>query len=212
MLRCLVRLMYQDSIKSHILISSDIESEVKNLELKLKPHRVVTFIQDEFKLEDAKAVVAEAYISEAQTKYIILGAKNFNIVSQNSLLKIIEEPPRNIEFIIISPTKSNLLVTIRSRLPLINGVKNHENITLDIDLAKIDYADIFRFLKDNSKIKKGEAKELVESLFYRATVVDKLILSIEQLDNFDKAYRLLELNSRPQSVLSLILMGFVGER
>ena len=204
--------MFQDSIKSHILISTDIESEVTRLESELKPSRVVTFLRDDFKLEDAKAVVSESYISEANVKYIILAAHSFNIVSQNSLLKIIEEPPRNIEFIIISPTKSNLLSTIRSRLPLINGTTTHEVLTIDMNLSRIDYADIFKFLKDNARVKKSEAKGLVEALYYRATVVDKLILSLEQLEIFDKAYRLLELNSRPQSVLSLILMSFVGER
>jgi len=212
MLLCLVRLMFQDSTKSHILISTDIEFEVTRLESELKPSRVVTFLRDDFKLEDAKAVVSESYISEANIKYIILAAHTFNIISQNSLLKIIEEPPKNIEFIIISPTKSNLLSTIRSRLPLINGTTTHEVLIIDMNLSRIDYADIFQFLKDNARVKKSEAKGLVEALYYRATVVDKLILSLEQLEIFDKAYRLLELNSRPQSVLSLILMSFVGER
>jgi DNA polymerase-3 subunit delta' len=39
-----------------------------------------------------------------------------------------------------------------------------------------------------------------------------LILSFEQLENFDRAYRLLELNSRPQTVLAQILMSFVGDK
>lgn len=201
-----------DNTKGHILISTDIESEFERLEQELKPNRVVGFIREKFLIEDAKAVVAESYISESQTKYIILGAQEFNSVSQNSLLKVIEEPPRNIEFIIISPTKSNLLPTVRSRMPILKGETTHEVETVDINLARIDYAQIFAFLKTNARIKKGEAKSLVEALYYRATVIDMLILSSNQLDNFDKAYRLLELNSRPQSVLAMILMSFVGEK
>ena len=201
-----------DSRKSHILISTDIESEFHRLELELKPNRVVGFIEDDFKIEHAKAVVAEAYISESQTKYIILGANTFNNVSQNSLLKVFEEPPRNIEFIIISPTKSNLLPTVRSRLPIIKGETTHSVLELDLNLARIDYAQIFAFLKENSRIKKSDAKSLLEAIYYRATVVDMLILSTSQLENFDKAYRLLELNSRAQSVLAMILMSFARER
>lgn len=212
MQRCLVRLMLAHKVKSHILISSDIESELTRLKEELKPSRVVSFIRDDFKLEDAKAVVSQSYISESQTKYIILGANSFNAVSQNSLLKILEEPPRNIEFIIISQTKSNLLPTIRSRLPLMKGISTHKDISIDLNLSRIDYAHVFSFLKENARVKKSDAKELVEALYYRATVVDELILSLEQLENFDKAYRLLELNSRPQSVLAMILMSFVGER
>lgn len=201
-----------NQIKSHILISSDIEAEIEKLKLELRPNRVVTFLRDDFKIEDAKAVISESYISESNIKYILLGAKNFNTISQNSLLKILEEPPTNIEFIIISPNKSNLLPTIRSRLPLKKGIIEHQNISLDINLAKINYEEIFKFLKENARVSKLDAKNLLEALYHRATVIDKLILSLEQLDNFDKAYRLLELNSRPQSVLAMILMSFVGER
>jgi len=199
-------------VKSHILISSDIEREVSRLSDELKPNRVVTFIRDDFKIEDAKAVVAEAYISESQVKYIILGASSFNSVSQNSLLKVLEEPPRNIEFIIISSTKSNLLPTVRSRLPLLKGITTHKEYSIELNLARVDYGEVFKFLKDNARIKKSEAKELVEAIYFRATVTDMLILSAQQLENFDKAYRLLELNSRPQSVLCMILMSFVGEK
>jgi DNA polymerase-3 subunit delta' len=195
--------------KGHILISSDIEYEFERLKIALHPHRVVGFIEEKFLIEHAKAVVAEAYISESQTKYIVLGALEFNAVSQNSLLKVFEEPPRNIEFIIITPTKSNLLPTVRSRLPILKGKTSIKEYECELNLASLDYDAIFSFLKTNARVSKNDAKNIIESLYNRATVVDMLILSQHQLDNFDKAYRLLELNSRPQSVLALVLMGFI---
>lgn len=201
-----------DFKKSHILISTNIEAEFERLKEQLKPSRVVGFIEDEFKIEHAKAVVAEAYISESDTKYLILGANNFNTTSQNSLLKALEEPPRNIEFIIISATKSNLLPTVRSRMPIYKGENIHATQEISLNLARVEYAQVFEFLKTNARAKKNEAKELIEALYHRATVVDKLILTSSQLENFDMAYRLLELNSRPQSVLAMILMSFVGEK
>ena len=69
---------------------------------------------------------------------------------------------------------------------------------------------IFAFLKEHERLGKHEAKALLEALFHRAVVVDKLILSTYQLECFDKAYRLLEVNSRPQSVFALVLMSFMG--
>ena len=201
-----------NQIKGHILISTDVEEEASRLEDELKPSRVVKFIEENFKIEHAKAVLAEAYISESQTKYIVLAAQEFTAVAQNSLLKLLEEPPRNIEFIIISPTKSNLLPTVRSRLPILKVNTTHEMQEVNLNLSRIDYAQVFSFLKENARIKKFEAKELLKALFYRATVTDMLILTPLQLDNFDKAYRLLELNSRPQSVLAMVVMSFVRER
>ncbi|WP_324171241.1 DNA polymerase III subunit delta' [Sulfurimonas sp.] len=196
-------------VKGHILITSDIEVEFYKLQESLKPHRVVGFLEDKFLLEHAKAVLAESYISESITKYIILGSADFNVISQNSLLKIFEEPPRNIEFIIITPTKSNLIPTVRSRLPILKGKKNAKTYECELNLARLSYENIFVFLKENARISRNDAKFLIESLYYRATVVDMLILSKKQLDNFDKAYRLLELNSKPQNILTLVLMGFI---
>lgn len=201
-----------DSKRSHILISTEIKSEFEKLVAELKPNRVVGFIEDDFKLEHAKAVVAEAYISESETKYIIVGALTFGNEAQNSLLKILEEPPRNIEFIIISPTKSNLLPTVRSRLPIVIGEKKQKKIEVELNLARVDYAEVFAFLKASARITKIEAKELVEALYHKATVADMLILSTRQLESFERAHKLLELNSRPQSVLAELVMGFAGDK
>ena len=199
--------------KGHILISSDIESNFERLKNELHPSRVVGFIEEgDFKIEHAKAVISESYISESQVKYIVLGAKNYNTISQNALLKVLEEPPRNIEFIIISPTKSNLLPTVRSRLPIIKGDVEHEVLDVNLNLLRADYSEFFAFLKENARVGKDDAKLLVEAIYHRAIIIDKLLLSEQQLENFDKAYRLLELNSKPQNVLSMLLMSFVSEK
>ncbi len=199
-------------LKGHILISSEIESEIERLQEELSVSRVVVFFEENFKIEHAKLVMQEAYISEASVKYIIIAATEFTVVAQNSLLKLLEEPPTHIEFIIISPTKSNLLPTVRSRLPILKREQSHEKRVLNIHLARLDYREVFAFLKEHARISKNEAKDLVEALFFQATVVDKLILSERQLENFDKAFRLINLNSRPQSVLAMLLMSFHGER
>ncbi|MDF1874368.1 DNA polymerase III subunit delta' [Sulfurimonas sp. SAG-AH-194-I05] len=206
-------MLLHENKKSHIVLSSEIEAYFEKLQEELSPHRVIGFLEEtEFKLDNAKAVIKEAYISESQTKYLVLGANSFNSVSQNSLLKILEEPPKNIEIIIITPSKSNLLATVRSRLPIVKGDVNHEAPKIDLNLLRIDYAHVFTFLKANVRVSKVDAKQLVEAIYYRATVVDKLLLSKKQLNNFDMAYRLLELNSKPQNVFSMLLMSFVGER
>ncbi len=199
-------------VKGHILIASEIETEIERLQEELMPHRVVAFFEENFKIEHAKLVTQEAYISESSVKYIILGATEFTTVAQNALLKLLEEPPKNIEFIIISPTKSNLLPTVRSRLPILKIEQAHTNETLTINLARVDYKEVFAFLKEHARVSKNEAKALVEALFFQATVVEQLILNDRQLENFDKAYRLLDLNARPQSVFALLLMSFSGER
>ena len=207
MLLCLVRLMLAHN-NSYILISNDIENEFNRIKDELKPLRVIPFLTDEFKIEDAKAVIAQAYISESELKYIVLGANSFNAISQNALLKILEEPPKNVAFIIITPIKSNLLPTIRSRLPIIKGKIVKDSVDVDLNLARLNYDEVFNFLKENARVTKSQAKLLIEAIFKKATIDYKIVLNEDQLNRFDMAYRLLELNSKPQNVLSMVLMGF----
>lgn len=199
---------------SHIILSDDIELEVELLESRVSDFRVVKFVftDESFKIEHAKAVLAESYLSESSTKYIVIASYDITDIAQNSLLKLLEEPPKNIEFIIITSTKSSLLPTVRSRLPILKQTHSHRQKSLELNLLRLDYAEVFAFLKEHSRVKKEDAKVLVEAIFYRATVVDMLILTEKQLQNFDRAFRLLTLNSRPQSVLAMLLMSFARER
>lgn len=202
--------MYLDNqICSGIIISSDIENEVALLQEEFENNRVVVFMEDSFKIEHVKAVTAEAYISEEHKKYILIAAKNINNISQNALLKLLEEPPENICFIIIVESKSVLLNTVKSRLPILKNSLQHKHASIELDFTKIDNETIFKFLKANERLKKDEAKELLQALYFRATVVDKLILTRHQLKCFEQGYQLLELNAQTLPVLSLVLMSFI---
>ncbi len=50
---------------------------------------------------------------------IIENAHQMNVQAANSLLKVMEEPPQNTHFILISPTEQSVLKTLRSRSQLI---------------------------------------------------------------------------------------------
>ena len=201
-----------DIVRGHILVTTDLQAATEELKERLAPARVVLFREESFKIEAAKAVMQEAYISESAIKYIVIAAVEFTTVAQNALLKILEEPPANIEFIVVTPNKANLLPTVRSRLPLVHKEHYHRKTDPKIRLQQLDYRDLFAFLKEHARISKNEAKALVEGLFFQATQQEKLLLSAEQLENFEKAYRLLDLNSRPQSVFAFLLMSFTKER
>ncbi|XPV54940.1 MAG: hypothetical protein ACNI3H_02325 [Halarcobacter ebronensis] len=56
-------------------------------------------------------------MSTNEKKYLFLCGTTFRSEAQNSLLKVLEEPPKNIVFIIITTPKSTILPTIFSRMP-----------------------------------------------------------------------------------------------
>jgi len=197
--------------KGGIVIAERYEELAKSFEEELKPLRSILFLREDFKVEDAKEVIAEAYRSEETQKTLILGAKSFTVPAQNALLKILEEPPKNIVFLLLAPNKSTFLPTVRSRLRLIHDHQPKVYEALNLTLGSLDLQGMFNFVKDHSSLKKHDAKDLIEALLYHAVHIENLSLTSAQLESFDKAFRLIELNSRFQTVLVMILMNFLKE-
>ncbi len=72
--------------------------------------------------EQARSIVSDAYIKPFESKkkvYIINDGAKLNDFSQNCLLKILEEPPEYVVFIIIATSESVLLQTVLSRCTLV---------------------------------------------------------------------------------------------
>ena len=199
---------------STILIVNDIETTLSELLPNYPIHstRIIKNEEkEEFLLIQATQAIKEAYIATSETKYIFLCGSTFRKEAQNSLLKILEEPPRNVVFIIITNSKSSLLPTIYSRLPykyLKKSILKNESI---LDINKLDLKDIYNFLKDNQKISKQEAKEIVESILMKVNN-QKIKLSHKELDFFSKSIKLLELNSRPINVLTTLLLSMANQK
>ena len=199
---------------SSILIVNDIEVTLTELLPNYPIHstRIIKNEEkEEFLLIQANQAIKEAYIASSEKKYIFLCGSTFRKEAQNSLLKILEEPPKNVVFIIITNSKSSLLPTIYSRLPykyLKKSVLKNESI---LDINKLDLKDIYNFLKDNQKISKQEAKEIVESILIKVNN-QKIKLSHKELDFFSKSIKLLELNSRPINVLTTLLLSLANQK
>lgn len=84
----------------------------------------------EYSIDDIKNLIKETKIFNPQTRiYFLDNFDNSSIPAQNSFLKLLEEPPPNVQFILSSDNKNNLLPTIVSRTKIIKLKKaNHENI------------------------------------------------------------------------------------
>jgi len=202
-------------INAHIRISDDIEREYESVAQEIATDtlaRSVKFIKDDFKLEDAKAVVAEAYIAEEHRKYIIFGAKKFHSEAQNSLLKILEEPPENIIFIIIATSKAALLPTIRSRLSIHNNAQSLHYEKIAIDTRRLDNATLFSFIKKYESLKSHEAKAFLQQLLHHITQIEGRTLTLEQTEAFERAFYLVNLNGRFQVILVHLMMTFLPQK
>lgn len=74
----------------------------------------------EFSIDDIKNLIKETKIFNPQTRVYFLQNFNFSsIPAQNSFLKLLEEPPSNVQFVLSTDNKNNLLPTIVSRTKII---------------------------------------------------------------------------------------------
>jgi DNA polymerase-3 subunit delta' len=196
---------------STIVVSQDLGFAKKSVLEGLGSSLVRTYFADEieksgeFKIELAKEVIREAYIAEESTKYLILSALNYNTIVQNALLKLLEEPPRNIIFILIVRNKTALLPTIRSRLNIETLQSNMPKYELGISLKRLSLDDIFLFLKKHRHTSRDELKQIIETIL-KTALQNGVKLSSNELDMYDKSLDLTMLNSRPQNILSYLLL------
>ncbi|RKO65087.1 DNA polymerase III subunit delta' [Campylobacter sp. P255] len=158
----------------------------------------------------ARAIMKESYMAEAHAKIIVILAKSFREEAQNFLLKLFEEPPKNVYFIIVAPSKNVFLPTILSRFMIEKHKIQREKISLNLDLKKMDLANVLAFLKKYENIDKQECLELISALSYECFKQD-IKLNDEEIDFFYKAYELAKLNAKPSVLLSTIVL-FLHER
>ena len=167
-------------------------------------------VPNEFLLEDARAVEKESYIAESSEKIIVLMAHSFRHEAQNFLLKLLEEPPKNIKFLIVVPSKNLLLPTIKSRLICEKRKKQKVEMKLDLELEKLDLKMIYEFLKENENLDKNTLGELIIKLSRESLKVKDF--SEEELEFFYEAYELSKLNSKAQILLATLLLNLYEKK
>ncbi|OCL82826.1 MULTISPECIES: DNA polymerase III subunit delta' [Arcobacteraceae] len=197
--------------RSSILVVNSIDTALDEI-LKFYPSHYTRVIKNseksEFQILDAQNALKEAYIATNETKYIFLCGSTFRIEAQNSLLKVLEEPPLNIVFILLVESKSSILPTIHSRLLYKNLKTTHIENNLDLNIKHLDLKTLYNFIKENQRISKEDAIKLVSKILLKANE-DKVSLGKKELDNFNKSISLLELNSRPINVLTHLLLSIL---
>ncbi len=193
-------------MEAKIVTCADMEYAKNQILSSIDSKLTKVYFSDEFKVDDAKMVMREAYIAEESIKHLIIVATTYRIEAQNALLKLLEEPPRNIVFILIAKSKTALLPTIRSRMQIESVAFEKEPFVLEIDIAKMELGDIFNFLKKNKNISKIVLKDTIETMLKVSLIGAKIKLRESELVLFNKSLLLAELNTRPQTILSTLLL------
>lgn len=133
------------------------------------------------KIDDIRFIREDAYIASSEGSYkfyILADADYLTVQAQNALIKILEEPPAKVIFIILCKSSLSLLETVRSRSQIFKiGSENvQESRSLEKDLAnsiahsglKNDRCEIIKLISSvpNDRLfLKNLIDDIIKSLF-----------------------------------------------
>jgi len=201
-------------LTSQVLITSDIEGTITTLESASTTERIIKILEGEksFSVNDAKLAIEKAYMASEEITVIILAAKAFSPLVQNKLLKVIEEPPTNKEFILLTESKSTILDTIKSRLPIIVLNEEKEEATLGLDLKQLSLDTVYEFIQTHKRTDAKAMKLLVERISKEAICSQGYDLDEKTLTLFSNAFLALDVGSPPQFVLNTLLLKLLARK
>lgn len=225
-------------LTSQVIISAQIEKTILELEALRRDESIIVFIspsmkkvldpdeetpnppgvqrivseRESFRVEDAKVVLEKAYLASEKETVIILAAESFTPIIQNKLLKVIEEPPKNKIFILLTQSKSTILPTIKSRLPVTvqSEVKSEE--ALGLDLKQLSLASVYEFTQTHKRTDSKRMIEIVERLSKEAMLSGHYNLDEKTLTLFSNAYKALDMGSPASFVLNALLLKLLARK
>ena len=201
-------------LTSQVIISSDIDNTIALIEAHKTNERIVKIIEEEkaFSVKDAQQVIEKAYMASEETTVIILAAKIFSPIVQNKLLKIIEEPPAKKEFILITPSKSTILATIRSRLPITILLEDKGEEALNLDMRQLSLSLVYEFIQTHKRTNAKEMAGIIERISKEAIDSQSYNLDEKTLSLFSNCFVALDMGSPPQFVLNALLLKLLARK
>ncbi|HFU77041.1 MAG TPA: DNA polymerase III subunit delta' [Epsilonproteobacteria bacterium] len=199
---------------SQVIVTSKIEETIAMLEAQKTNERIVKVLEEEktFSVDNAKEVIAKAYMASEETTVIILSAKVFSPIVQNKLLKVIEEPPKNKEFILITQSKSTILDTIRSRLPITVLSQTKEEEELGLELSTLSLSSVYAFIQEHKRTNAKEMSIIVERIAKEVMASGGYNIDEKTLTLFSNSYVALDMGSPPQFVLNALLLKLLARK
>jgi len=203
-------------LTSQVIITSRFDETIARLRTLAKAQEQFEVIHaDErktFQVKDAKRAIAKAYISRDVRTIIILVAEAFSDVVQNKLLKAIEEPPPRTEFILMLPTKSTLLSTIRSRLPIVVLDEPDQREALLLDMVRLNIKSVYDFVQEHKRVDGAGAKILLEQMATAAMQSGQYRIDEATLDQLRDSRLALDKGSPPSFILIGTLLKLLARK
>jgi len=186
----------------------------------------------EISVDQVRAMIADSVVlpNEAERKvYIVDEADTMNVPAQNAALKLLEEPPRGVYFLLCAQNAEQLLETVRSRCAeIVCGAAEEAPDPETVKLASAflrrcaekDEVQLFRWCAANEGMDNASAVAFVECTIGLLTdmlckrksalsMSDREVYDLETL--MEKCLRMLRVNTSVKQVFGLLAVGAICE-
>ena len=160
---------------------------------------------DKLLVSDSNEIVSECYIKPANLPYKIFLLNNFDISTeeaQNKLLKVLEEPPKNVYFILSAKSEERVLPTIKSRCEKIKITPLSQNEISTICDDKLACALGEGYVGKTLALSKNE--DLKQIADFGVSLLTEL-KSSKDIINFSKKF--VELKDNINLILKVVLLA-----
>lgn len=201
-----MEMLYRNSIVSSNNIKAVFDFFKKNISI----HNLRVFgdLDKMFTIDLSRAVLREVTKSSYEDKYILLLGSSFREEAQNALLKILEDTPSRVIFIILIENRNGVMATVRSRMHKVYWKleESKRNLKDDLDYKNLTDRRVMDFLLNNKRISRDKVSELIKNTIILDGISNSSTFNLEELDKLTDYLKLLKLNSPAQPVLTSFLL------
>lgn len=196
--------------KSCIIISNDYESEKNYLRNTYAKEDIRIYDLEELKIDNAHEIIEEAHIATTRDKIIAIFAFSYNHYAQNALLKILEEPPSHIIFMLYITARNKLIPTIFSRLVVFNKSKKTHTKPINLDLTRLTIPMVYEYVNKLEKehISYEQGRNILSQIL-DSIIAHNILLDEKGLERFELALKALYSKQSVHTALLPLLLSLV---
>lgn len=198
-------------LNNSVLITDNLDSLLASVKQSVSVHNLRIFgeVNKQFTIDISRKVILESTVTSYDTKYIILLGISFNIPAQNSLLKLLEESPKNTIILILVSDKQQLLSTVISRLHIHYVKYNKYNLNMPtdtIDYLNMSDSKVTNLLLKHKRLKREDVAKIISDTIKIDGLTNRQSFTIAELDRLTNMLKLLNLNSNALNVFTAFLL------
>jgi DNA polymerase-3 subunit delta' len=113
---------------------------------------------------------------------------------------------------LVTESKSTVLDTIKSRLPITVLSEKNDEEALALDIGQLSLALVYDFVQEHKRTDAKAMTILVERIVKEVIASQKYKLDDKTLDLFSNSYTALDMGSPPQFVLNALLLKLLARK